>query len=157
MTQAVSPIESSISPSPDEIEVVLVPPNQRDTWVDEQIAKHLEPALARSHGRIKIEQVFYLMMTGQAQVWFALDGTECLTVVVTEIVHWCSGRRTLKVMLAGGYGSMDRTMEPIMRKLEEYALLHICSSVIVEGRKGWERTLPDGYEFSHVAFEKELF
>lgn len=156
MTQAQPQIDSSISPSQAEIRVVQVLPAQRSPWVDEQLVKHLEPALARSRGRIKMEQVVMLMMTEQAQVWFAMDGAECLTVIVTEVVQWCSGRMTLKVMLAGGFGSMSRVMEPIMEKLEEFANLQICASIIVEGRKGWERTLPEGYEFSHCAFEKEL-
>ncbi len=157
MTQAQPQIESSISPSP--VEIVRIFPairRGRDVWVDEQIRKHLEAPLAMSHGRIRIERVFYLMMTNQAQVWFAMDGEECITVIVSEICNWVSGRRSLKIILAGGYGSMGRAIGPIMGKMEEFAMLNICASVMVEGRKGWERALPEGYEFSHCTFEKEL-
>jgi len=134
----------------------MVGPENRSPFVDEQIRKHLEPALALTHGRITLEQVFMLMMTEKAQVWFAVDGMDVITVVVTEIVEWVSGRKSLKVILAGGYGSLDRAMQPIMDKLEEFADFAICASIMVEGRKGWERTLPEGYKFSHCVFEKEL-
>jgi len=157
MTQALRQIEPSISPSLDEIEVIRIPPDRRSPFVDEQIRKHLEPAIALSHGRIQVDQVFFLLTTDQAQVWFAVDGNEVITVVVTEIVHWISGRRSLKVILAGGYGSMARAIEPIMKRIEEFAMLEVCSSVMVEGRRGWERALPEGYAFSHVTLEKELF
>jgi hypothetical protein len=134
----------------------MIGPEDRDVWVEEQMAKHLEPALATSRGRITLEQVSMLMMTEKAQVWFAMDGEECISVVVTEITEWVSGRKSLKILLAGGYGSLERAIRPIMEKLEEFANYCICASVMVEGRKGWERALPEGYEFSHCVFEKEL-
>lgn len=134
----------------------MIGPDARNAWVEEQMAKHLEAPLARSRGRIKLQQVFMLMMTEKAQVWFAMDGEECITVIVTEICEWVSGRKSLKILLAGGYGSMERAIGPIMDKMEEFADYTICASVLVEGRKGWERALPEGYEFSHCVFEKEL-
>ena len=156
MIQALQQTEYFISPSRGEVTVVLIPPDARSERVDNQMKEHLEPAIDLSHGRIKIEQVFHLMNVGQAQVWFALQNDECISVVVTEIVEWVSGRRCLKVLLAGGYNSMSTAIEPIMTKLEEFAMLELCASVIVEGRRGWERALPEGYKFSHVAMEKEL-
>ena len=154
MTQAALQTEFSISPS--RVEVKRVHHVMRNAWVDEQISKHLEATLAMSHGRIGIEQVFMLLATDQAQVWFAMDGEECISVVVSEVCEWVSGRRTLKVILAGGIGSLGRAIGPLMEKMEEFAMLEICSSVMVEGRKGWERALPDGYAFSHCTFEKEI-
>jgi cobalamin biosynthesis protein CbiD len=157
MTQAAQLIESSISPSSAEIEVVQVPSGFSTPWADEQIRKHLEPAIALSHGRITIDQVFHLLHTERAQVWFAMEHEECVTVVVTEIIEWVSGRRCLKVILAGGYGSMHKTLAPIMETLESFALQEVCASVLVEGRRGWERALPEEYTFSHISMEKELF
>lgn len=154
MTQAALQTESSISPS--QVEIVRIHHAMRNGRVDEQMIKHLEPAIAMANGRIGMEQIFMLLATDQAQVWFSMDGDECITVLVTEVCEWVSGRRSLKVILAGGYGSLTRTMEPFFEKMEEFALLEICSSIMVEGRKGWEKTLPDGYEFSHCTFEKEI-
>jgi hypothetical protein len=128
----------------------------RSEWTETMLRKHLTPAIAKSHGRITIDQVFYLMNTDRVQVWFALCDDEVITALVTEVVEWVSGRKCLKVMLAGGFGSMKKAIVPIMDKLEEFAMLEVCASVMVEGRKGWERVLPDGYTFSHVTCEKEL-
>ena len=154
MTQPQTQTESSISPS--QVEVILIPNHSRTEWTEDQMRKHLTPAIAKSHGRITMDQVFYLMNTDRVQVWFAIYEDDVITVVVTEIVEWVSGRRCVKVMLAGGFGSMDKTIGPIMDMLENFALSEACVSVMVEGRKGWERALPDGYEFSHVTCEKEL-
>ena len=52
------------------------------------MAKHLNAAIASTGGRIKLQQVFMMMMTEKAQVWFAMDGEECISVVVTEICEW---------------------------------------------------------------------
>jgi len=134
----------------------MVQNTPRTEWTEETLKKHLTPAIAKSHGRITMDQVFYLMNTDRVQVWFAICEGEVISAVVTEIVEWVSGRKCLKVMLAGGFGSLDKAMGPIMEKLEMFALLEVCASVMVEGRKGWERTLPEGYRFSHVTCEKEL-
>lgn len=135
----------------------MIPLQRRGVWVDEQIAKHLEPAMAITDGRITIGQVFYLWSRDMVQVWFAIEDKECITVTVTEIVEFVSGRKCLKLVLVGGYGSLDRAIGPVLKRLEEFAMMELCGSVLVEGRKGWERALPDGYKFSHVTCEKELF
>jgi hypothetical protein len=158
MTAAHSQIESSTSPSLGEVEAVVVSKDQRNPLIDAEIRRHLGPTIEKSHGRIKIEQIFHLLDNDKAQLFVAVqDKKEIVGVVVTEIVEWISGRRCMKVMLAGGMGGLKMgLMEPLMEKIEEFAMLGICASVMVEGRNGWGRVLPEGYEFSHSVFEKEI-
>jgi hypothetical protein len=51
---------------------------------------------------------------------------------------------------------MHRNTVPTMEAIEAFAIKAGCQSVTVEGRKGWERALPDGYKFAYAAFEKEV-
>jgi hypothetical protein len=154
MTQALKLVESSTSPSP--VECVLVRPGCRGDHIDEKVTEHLAEAIKRSHNRIRIEHIWHLLDTEEAQLVLAIRDKEIVGAVVTEFVEWVSGRRSLRVILCGGYGALDG-MEQMMKKLEEIALLGICQSVIIEGRKGWARVMPEGYEFSGVILEKELF
>jgi hypothetical protein len=124
--------------------------------VVEKIREHIEPAIAASHNRITMDEVFSLINKDEVQVWFSMDKAEVVGAAVTQIVKWGSGRKSLRLILAGGKNNMYRNLEPTMEKLEEFAILMHCESVMVEGRKGWERALPDGYKFSHATFEKEL-
>jgi hypothetical protein len=157
MTQAALPIESSISSSPDEVEVVLVSKEQRNPIIDRAVRGCLESSLERTNDRITIEQMFYLLDSEMAQLFLAVEGRRIIAAVITEFVEFVSGRRSLKVIVAGGEkGYLDTAVEPFLKKIEEVAMLGVCSSVLVEGRKGWGRVLSDGYKFSHSVFEKEL-
>ena len=155
MTQALKLVESSTSPS--QVECVLVRPGGRGDYIDEKVREHLAEPIERSHNRIRIEHIWYLLDSEKAQLVLAIRDKEIVGALVTEFVEWVSGRRSLRVILAGGYGEMESFMEPMTKKLEEIALLGICQSILIEGRKGWARVMPEGYEFSHVTLEKELF
>jgi hypothetical protein len=134
----------------------MVPPGEMGGFVSETIRERLEPAIARCRGRITIENVFDKHERGMFQILLVTDPTpEIVAVVVTEVIEWTSGRRCIKLLLGGGYGSLW-TVPPVMAKIEEMGAEIGCASVLVDGRKGWERILPDGYEFSHSVFEKEL-
>lgn len=156
MTQALKLVESSTSPS--QVECVLVRPGCRGDHIDEKVREHLADPIERSHNRIRIEHIWHLLDTEQAQLLLAIRDKEIVGAMVIEFVEWVSGRRSLRVILAGGYtGEMKHFMEPMTKKLEEIALLGICQSILIEGRKGWARVMPEGYEFSGVLLEKELF
>jgi hypothetical protein len=124
--------------------------------VTRDFREHIEPAIAASHDRITMDQVFRMINKDEVQIWFSMDQEEMVGAAVTQIIKWGSGRKSLRLILAGGKNNMYRNLEPTMAKLEEFARLTNCASVLVEGRKGWERSLPDGYKFSHATFEKEL-
>jgi hypothetical protein len=104
-----------------------------------------------------MEHIWHLLDTEKAQLFLAIDDSGIVGVVVTEFVEFVSGRRSLRVILAGGEGAREPFMNQMMKKIEEVAMLGICQSIIIEGRKGWARVMPEGYKFSHVVLEKELF
>lgn len=102
-------------------------------------------------------QVFYLLDSNKAQLFLAIQEDEIVAVVITEVVEFVSGARCLKVILCGGKGAMSGGMGGMIDKMEEFAMLALCSTIQVEGRKGWERALPDDYRYSYTVFEKEMF
>ena len=155
MIQALQQIEHSISPSSFDVEVVILPPDRMTPEIGKKVEEHLGPAIALSRGRITIEQVYSLHKREMVQVWLTLEGREIINVTVTDLTEFTSGRRALKIILSGGYGSL-RVMNEILDKLEEFARLEICASIMVEGRRGWERALPPEYTFSNIVMEKEL-
>ena len=102
-----------------------------------------------------MEQVYHLHAAGMVQVWLTMLGSDIANVTVTELAEFVSGRKALKIILTGGYGSLQY-MPEILGKLEEFARLETCASIMVEGRRGWEKALPPEYRFSHIVMEKEL-
>lgn len=156
MTQALSQTESSTLPSQGEFEAIAVPPGSMDDFIEKQIRKHLEPAMELSHGKMNVESVIRAVRTYRAQLFFGIQDREVISVVLTEIAQWDNGKRCVRVLLAGGRDSMESALYPLMEKVEDFAMASLCSSITVEGRKGWERVLPEGYKFSHSVFEKEI-
>lgn len=156
MMQAQRQAESSTSPSQGEVKVILVPPDVRSAALDEQIAKLLEPSFAYSRGRMDIEQVFALRDKEMAQIFLTFEDGQIIGVTVTEVLKWTTGVTFLKVLTAGGIGAMEHGLDVTLEKIEEFAKLAECKMVIIEGRRGWGRALPDGYECTHSVFEKEI-
>jgi hypothetical protein len=156
MTQAQPQTESSISPSAGEIQVILIPPTVRSEEIDREITKHLEPSIAYSRGRMDMDQVFELRDKEQVQIFLTFEDGQIIGVTVTEVMEWTTGLRCLKVLIAGGRGALEHGLDLTLEKMEEFAKIADCELIIVEGRKGWGRALPDGYEYTHSVFEKGI-
>ena len=148
--------EFSTSLSPGEVEIILVPPVSLNERIEAEMRKHIEPAIEKSHGRILIDEVIEKVISGKMQLWFSMSDTECVGAAITHVTTWGSGKKSVGLLLAGGKDNMYRNTGPTMQKVEEFAELLGCSSVLVNGRKGWERALPEGYKFTNAVFEKEI-
>ncbi len=155
MTLAARKIEPSAPPS--SIEILLMPAGCRfhdPLW--EKVKAHLMPAIEISRGNIKLKDVMAMQRDGRAQMWIAKTPEDLVSaVLVTERIKFVGGKRAIKTLLCGGKGMLDRAMGPMLETVESFARDLGCQSMIVEGRKGWERALP-GYTFSALVLEKEL-
>lgn len=113
-------------------------------WV--RLRPLLEPAL--EGGLQTIEDVERMIGAGQAQFWPGRAAA-----IVTEIKTFPTEKVCLCSM-AGGDMAEILAMAP---GLESWARLQGCSSVLVEGRAGWERMLkPAGFEPFSVTLRKAL-
>ena len=75
------------------------------------------------------------------------------SAVITEIAQYPQ-KRICRYFLAGG-NNMDNWLEPIQKKIEQFAIDNQCNAIEVAGRKGWARKLK-GYEQKIYLFTKEL-
>ena len=157
MTQPQPLIESFTSPSTGELEIVIVPPGCRGEHIDKKLTEHLEPSVAKSRGRITMDNVFTMHDEARVQIFLGIENSEIICSTVTEVIEWSSGKRCMKMLLGGcPRGVMWETVPTMMEFVEKTAKSLGCKSRLVDGRKGWKRVLPEGYEFSHATFEKEL-
>jgi len=126
--------------------LALVPPAVVLPPMFEKHLPHLEAALEGTFH--KIADVVDAVMAGRAQFW---PGKE--SALVTEI-DTISGTKVIRVWLAGGNMDEIVSMAP---GIEAWARLQGCVSVLVEGRKGWEKVMKAfGYEPWIVTLRKGL-
>ena len=110
---------------------------------------HLERALARTDGRVKLEDLQGLVDAGRLVV-FANDRA----AIAAEPVKAPDGSWTLSVSLAGG--DLDAALE-LHDEAEEAARRLGAARMSVIGRAGWARVLKDrGYRTVSVLLSKEL-
>ena len=95
------------------------------------------------------EDVVRRVLAGQAMLW---PGKNCAIVTTDEI--YPSGERVLQTWLAGGDMAEILQMAP---GIEALARLRGCTASLIEGRKGWIKTMkPHGYELWSVTLRKAL-
>lgn len=106
----------------------------------------LEAAL--EGGFYSIDDVARALAENRAQLWPGANAA-----IVTEIDTMAQSR-VCRVWLAGG--DMAEILD-MSRGLESWARLQGCTEVLVEGRKGWEKTLAErGYKHFSVVLKKKI-
>jgi hypothetical protein len=110
---------------------------------------HLQRALDRSDGRVKLEDLQGLVDTGRLVV-FANDAA----AIAAEPVKAPDGTWTLSVALAGG--ELNACLE-LHDEAEQAARTLGASRMAVVGRRGWIKVLKSrGYRTESVLLRKEL-
>lgn len=156
MTAAAQLTESSSPSSLDEFSFLVLPPGYADGNLRERIAKHLEAPIAMTKGKMTIEKLFDQYDAGLAQIWVGAVGSETCGCVTTEILKYETGPKVLRVMLCGGdLGTLVFATKTSIEAIEKFAVAEGCSSVLIEGRKGWGKFLT-GYKENWIVLEKEL-
>lgn len=117
----------------------------KDLWFCRQ--EQIERALKRGYDPMPIEGVTKMLDEGAAQVWFAENST-----IVTEIYDR-GNKRVCEIWLAGG--DMEELIELKNEEIEPWAREMGCNRMLIIGRRGWERALPD-YKYASVALIKEF-
>jgi hypothetical protein len=89
---------------------------------------------------------------GDGLLWIAANQDEIMCAVTTSFVQRASGK-VLRIWACGGAGIevwLDHLAE-----IEDYGRKEGCVKVCFDGRRGWEKFLPD-YRVATVALEKRL-
>jgi hypothetical protein len=110
-----------------------------------------------SRGKISFDDILAMHSEDRAQLWIMQSFPDDMVagVVVTQVVTYEGGANSLKVFCGGGVGAMKRGLDVVISRLETFARELGCVSVIIEGRRGWEKIFP-GYDFVSVTIEKRL-
>jgi len=114
----------------------------------------LERAMAYSQGRMTLAVLRQLHLDQRVQVWVVLEDGVIRAAAASEVVNFPTGRRVLRVFLAGGAGL--HLAKPAMELMARYGRSWGCASIEAEGRRGWGRVLP-GFREVWRTFERELF
>ncbi len=164
MTAAQQQTESSSQSSSAETQIVLLPPDALSNspnprWILEQISRHLAEPLKMNGAKQTIDNVIDRMASGHSHVWLGFDigAGETFGCVVTEFAQFANGIRGLKIVLCGGDKgfAIGHSMRLVLDHIEKFAREQNCTLVMIEGRRGWGRVLPD-YTEIWTTFEKEL-
>jgi hypothetical protein len=89
---------------------------------------------------------------GSALLWLAWDGTRIHAAAVTEL-RSANGRKFCTIVACGG--EQRRHWLHLLADLESFARAEGCATVLILGRPGWRRVLPD-YRVKNIILEKEL-
>tara|TARA_R110000803_G_scaffold3216_1_gene10923 strand:- start:30400 stop:30858 length:459 start_codon:yes stop_codon:yes gene_type:complete len=117
----------------------------------------LSPAIDRSHGRWSLEHLYYILMTGQQQLWVAYnpEGGDILGTMTTQIVTYPHNKMLAFQFLGGA--EFDDWFHELSDMTEKFARDNHCAGVEGTARFGfWPRLKSAGYDKSYAVYEKIL-
>lgn len=124
---------------------IVPPPESPELQQFERCREWLEAGL--EYSPLTMVEVLQAIQRG-AMFW---PGKAC--AMVTEISPFGEGK-AISVLTAGG--DMDE-LKQMALGVEAFGRLNGCSDALIEGRKGWERSLKaEGYVFQSVTLRKAL-
>ena len=103
------------------------------------------------------ESIYEKVCDGQYQVWVVCDGEAgpITTVFFTEILQF-EPERSLHLFWSYGVGAL-RAPECVEAAVQTFARRHDCGSLMLTGRRGWERALrPLGWQFESIVLRKQV-
>lgn len=97
--------------------------------------------------------ILHDLTKGRRLLWLAVDEKETIiAAMLTQLFEMASGKMC-KMQECGGERMQE--WKHLRARVEDYARAEGCTRVLVEGRPGWERIMPD-YERVAVVLEKRL-
>ena len=116
----------------------------------------VEPIL--NHPRVLNEwttadEIYNRLVNAKADLW--VDGDPIVASLVASIKRKADGSRVYKVEMMACPDGADMAWETMIESIEVHAKAIGCVSIMVQGRKGWQRALPS-YKATQVILEKSL-
>jgi hypothetical protein len=107
---------------------------------------------AERDDRSDVSRIAQDLHDGSALLWLAWDGKSICAAAVTQL-NIANGRKFCTITACGGRG--HKRWLSLISALERFAIEEGCTSVRINGRRGWARVLPD-YRLHSIVLEKEL-
>jgi hypothetical protein len=139
------------------MKISLVPPQGLPAIWDE-VKPHLEKAAPTSGGRYDVADIVYDIQNGVQHLWIAFDDEDDDKVLAITTTRFLSYPRmtVLQGQFVGGE-DLDKWMEPMLLRLEEFATEHKCEKFEFMGRPGWwPRFKTYGWQKPYIVYEKEM-
>tara|TARA_R100000781_G_C4048762_1_gene116718 strand:+ start:21 stop:557 length:537 start_codon:yes stop_codon:yes gene_type:complete len=141
----------SLHPHGSNCSIAIVNPDDLNVIWD-MVEPYLEAVIEKSQGEAVLEDYYEHISTGDMQLWVAIESSEILACMVTQIAPYPS-KRVLRIISLGGM-QMDSWIE-FLPDVEHWAMGMGCSSLELWGRKGWLKILKD-WECSYHVLTKDL-
>lgn len=107
----------------------------------------LIPSIEKANGTHTEEDVFFMCAAGQLKLW---RFEKSCAVTQFEIYP---RKKVLSLFLVAGDLDELISKEP---QMVQYAKENGCNRISGAGRKGWERTHPNGWEYNCTALYKDI-
>jgi hypothetical protein len=137
-----------------EVEVFPVP-EEGVPVVWTQVAPLLEPAVARTRGKMTMPHLLGELLDGRQLLWLAVEDGNPTAAITTKVVDY-PGCRVLMVDWIGGE-SMVKWFDLAHSKIVAHAKANNCTRLEAIGRKGWEKiNAHHGWTADYVGYAMEL-
>jgi hypothetical protein len=118
----------------------------------EKISSHIENMMPHSEGELAPEDFHEALISGEMQLWLAIEDKEVIASMVSQIINYPK-KRILRIISIGGE-DMDKWITHLPT-VENWALAAGCYSLECWGRKGWLKILKD-WKCSYHILTKDL-
>lgn len=134
-----------------DVRLIAVDPN-RVTEIWHAARPMIEKAYKDSDQDVPVT-ILHDLRCGKRLLWLAVDGEETIIAAMLTQLFTMNSGKMLKMQECGG--KRMREWKHLRKRVEDYAKAEGCTRVLVEGREGWERIMPD-YKRVAVVLEKRL-
>src|SRR5215510_10982481 len=129
--------------------ICVDPARLAETWP--LVAPFIRRAAERDD-RSDVSRIAQDLRDGTALLWLAWDGKAVCAAAVTQL-NVANDRKFCTITACGGR-ELKRWLS-LIGALERFAIEEGCTSVRINGRRGWARVLSD-YRLHSIVLEKEL-
>ena len=131
--------------------IIRVSPNDvKAIWP--HVKHHVDRCNEHSEVELTTQDFYNALIRGEMQLWLAVDKSNILACMVTQIAPYPS-KRVLRIIALGGV-EMERWIE-FLPDIEHWALNMGCTSLEAWGRKGWLKILRE-WDCSYHILTKDL-
>jgi hypothetical protein len=120
-----------------------------------QVIKYLEISEDWTRGRANVDDILSFILTGQMQLWVALDDSGVYGQLITEIKQYPRCKMLVVQYCSGEPNHMQYVEDKTYAVLEKFAKEHNCAGIELIGRPGWTKHVAKrGFNVKSVMYQK---
>jgi hypothetical protein len=116
---------------------------------------HLRESAQWTRGRATVDDILYMVLSGQMQLWAAHDAQRMYGHVITEIKTYPQCKMLTVQYCAMEPGALEQVEDIMQDVAARFAKDAGCAGIEFVGRPGWRTTAKKyGYEVQSVMYQK---